>query len=154
MQVWSVLHAARWKYRMQKIAIWAPLYNFVVHLCRALSSQLRHVSTIEKKLVKQQYLLQMFPQYGDGLLAAEICPVVWGTPANFNGFYDLAALLHSSQVVSISQTLWRWTEGTTYVRQGDHHVGHCFAIWSVYFLRHLLRCLIRLLCLICNHHSW
>jgi len=27
-------------------------------------------------------------------LAAEIDPVVWGTPANFNGFRILAALLH------------------------------------------------------------
>jgi len=30
-----------------------------------------------------------------GPLAAEIDPVVWGTPANFNGFRVLAALLHS-----------------------------------------------------------
>jgi len=29
MQVWKVLHAACWKYRTQKIAIWAPLHNFV-----------------------------------------------------------------------------------------------------------------------------
>jgi len=29
-----------------------------------------------------------------GALAAEIDPVVWGTPANFNGFRVLAALLH------------------------------------------------------------
>jgi len=28
------------------------------------------------------------------LLAAEIDPVVWGTPANFNGFRVLAALQH------------------------------------------------------------
>jgi len=28
-QVWNVLHVARWKYWMQKIAIWAPLHNFV-----------------------------------------------------------------------------------------------------------------------------
>ena len=34
-----------------------------------------------------------------GQLAAEIDPVVWGTPANFNGFRVLAALLHVSQVV-------------------------------------------------------
>ena len=34
-------------------------------LCRAISSQLRHVSTIGKKLVKQQCLLYMFPQYGE-----------------------------------------------------------------------------------------
>jgi len=42
-----------------------------------------------------------------GLLAAEIDPVVWGTPANFNGLCVLAALLHDSQVVSVSQTLLR-----------------------------------------------
>jgi len=59
----------------------------IVDLCRALSLQLRHISTIGKKLVKQQYLLQMSPQYGElGPLAAEIGPVVWGTPTNFNGF--------------------------------------------------------------------
>jgi len=31
-----------------------------------------------------------------GLLTAEICWQVWGTPANFNGFRILAALLHGS----------------------------------------------------------
>jgi len=36
--------------------------------------------------------------------AAEIDPVVWGTPANFNGFRVLAALLHGSLVVGVSQT--------------------------------------------------
>jgi len=41
------------------------------------------------------------------LLAAEIDPVVWGTLANFNGFRGLAALLHGSQVVNVSQTLRR-----------------------------------------------
>jgi len=59
-----------------------------------------------------------------GLLAAEIGPVVWGTLANFNGFCVLAALLHGSQVVGVSQTLRRWTEGATYVQHVDHHVGH------------------------------
>jgi len=42
-----------------------------------------------------------------GILAAEIDPVVWGTPANFNGFRVLEALLHGSQVVGVSQTLRR-----------------------------------------------
>jgi len=42
-----------------------------------------------------------------GLLAAEIDLVVWGTPTNFNGFRVFAALLHGSQVGSISQTLRR-----------------------------------------------
>jgi len=57
-----------------------------------------------------------------GLLAAEIGLPVWGTPPNFNNFRVLVAL-HGSQVVGVSQTLRRWTEGATYVRQGDHHDG-------------------------------
>jgi len=49
------------------------------------------------------------PQYGEhiGLLAAEINPVVWGTPANFNWFRVLAALLHGTLVVGVSQILRR-----------------------------------------------
>jgi len=42
-----------------------------------------------------------------GLLAAEIGPVVWGAPANFYGFRILAALLHGTVVVGVSQTLRR-----------------------------------------------
>jgi len=37
----------------------------IPQLCRAISLQLRHVSTIRKKRVKQQYLLHMSPQYGE-----------------------------------------------------------------------------------------
>ena len=58
-----MLHTARWKYRTQKrrkkIDIWAPSHN-----CRAESSQQRHVSTIGKNLVTQQYVLHMSAQYG------------------------------------------------------------------------------------------
>ena len=39
-----------------------------------------------------------------GTLAAEIDPVVWGTPSNFN---VLAALLHGTLVMGVSQTLRR-----------------------------------------------
>jgi len=42
-----------------------------------------------------------------GLLTAEIGSGVWGTPANFNGFRLLAALLYGSLVVGVSQTLRR-----------------------------------------------
>jgi len=42
-----------------------------------------------------------------GPLAAEIGSEVWGTPANFNGFRVLAALLHATLVVVVSQTLRR-----------------------------------------------
>jgi len=61
---------------------------------------------LEKKLVKQQYLLQMpHNMVNFGPLAAEIDPVGWGIPANFNGFRVLAAFLHSIPVVGVSQTL-------------------------------------------------
>ena len=40
-----------------------------------------------------------------GLLTAEISWRVWGTPANFNGFCVLAALLHCTLVVGVSQTV-------------------------------------------------
>jgi len=33
-------------------------------------------------------------------------------------------LLRGTLVVGVSQTLRRWTEGATYIRQGGHHVGH------------------------------
>ena len=42
-----------------------------------------------------------------GPLAAEIVSLVWGTPANFNWFRVLAALLHGTLVVGVSQTLRR-----------------------------------------------
>ena len=42
-----------------------------------------------------------------GPLAAEIVSLVWGTRANFNWFRVLAALLHGTLVVGVSQTLRR-----------------------------------------------
>jgi len=59
-----------------------------------------------------------------GLLTAEICWRVWGTPANLNGFRVLAALLHGTIVVGVSKTLQRWTESATCIRQGGYHVEH------------------------------
>jgi len=42
-----------------------------------------------------------------GVIAAEIVSLVWGTPTNFNGFRVLAALLHGTVVLGVSQTLRR-----------------------------------------------
>ena len=61
MHVWNVLHATRRKYRTEKIA--KNRHGTIAQLCPAISSQLSHVSTIGKKLVKQQYLLHMSAQY-------------------------------------------------------------------------------------------
>ena len=63
MQVWNVLRAARWKCRTKKSPKSRHL-STIAQLCRAISSQLRHVSTIGKNF-RQQYLLHMFPQYSE-----------------------------------------------------------------------------------------
>ena len=69
-----------------------------------------------------------------GVLSAEIVSLVWGTPANFNGFRVLPALLRGTLVVGVSQTLRRWTEGATCIRQGGHHVGHWPTFSSSFYL--------------------
>jgi len=55
--------------------------------------------------------------------AAEMVSLVWGTPANFNGFGVLATLLHGTLVVGVSQALRRSTEGATYIRQAAITLG-------------------------------
>jgi len=95
----------------------------IAQLRRAVSSQLRHVSTIGKKFLSSNTSSTCFYNMVNfGPLAAEIVSLVWGTPGNFNGFRVLAALLHGTLVVGISHTLRRWTEGATYIRQGGHHI--------------------------------
>jgi len=88
----------------QKVAICAPSYKFV-------GLYLRNQGTYSqsKKNLLSSNISSRCPHntVNFGLLAAEIDPVVWGTPANFNGFRVLAALLHGSQVVGVSQTLQR-----------------------------------------------
>ena len=73
----------------------------IAQLRRAISSQLRHVSTIGKNLLSSNRPHNMV---NFGLLAAEIVSLVWGTPANFNGFRVLAALLYGTLVGGVSQT--------------------------------------------------
>ena len=80
----------------------------IAQLCWAISSQLRHTSTIRKKLVKQQYLpICAHNMVNFGPLAAELFWRVWGTPTNCNGFRVLAALLLGTLVVGVIQTLRR-----------------------------------------------
>ena len=76
----------------------------IAQLCRAISLQLRHVSTIGKKWLSSN-ISSTGPHnmVNFGPLAAEIVSLVWGTPGNFNGFRVLAALLHGTVVVGGSQ---------------------------------------------------
>jgi len=93
-----VLQAACRKYKMQKSRQKSPSG----HHRATLSVHIFATGTYrqsEKRVKEVHHNMVNF-----GPLAAEIGLPVWGTPANFNGFRVLAALLHGSQVVGVSQT--------------------------------------------------
>jgi len=70
----------------------------IAQLCRAISSQLRHVSTIGKNLLSSNISSRCSHNMVNfGLLAAEIVSLVWGTPANFNGFRVFACSVTARQ---------------------------------------------------------
>jgi len=132
MQVWNVLHTARCKYRTQKSRQKSPSANHRTTLPGYIFATKARIDNRKKNFLSSNISSRCpHNMVNFGPLAAEIGldPVVWGIPANFNGFRVLAALLHVTPVVGVSQTLRRWTEGATYVRQGDHHVGH----WPTFY---------------------
>ena len=74
-----------------KIAIWAPSHNFDGLYLRNLSTYRQS----EKNLLSSNTSSTCpYNMVNFGPLTAEILSLVWGTPANFNGFRVLAALLH------------------------------------------------------------
>jgi len=107
MQVWNVLHAARWKYRKQKIAKNSPSGHHRTTLSTVgLYFATKACIDNRKKNVKLQYILHISHNMVNfGPLAAEIGFPNWGTPANFNGFRLLASLLHRRHSLEANQTL-------------------------------------------------
>ena len=97
----------------------------IAQLCRAISSQLRHISTIGKKLVKQHCLPRMSSQYGE-LQPAEICWRVWGIPTNFNGSVTAwhSSSGHQPNFVSLSRGRHLHSAGWP----------SCWALASVFFV--------------------
>jgi len=59
----------------------------------------------------------LLPPNGIFQVQSSLCVQVLHSPI-------LAALLHGTRAVGVSQTLRRLADGTTYIRQGGHHVGH------------------------------
>jgi len=71
-----------------------------------MSSQLRHVSTIEKNLLNSNSSSTRPHNMANfGLLTAEIGSRVLGTPGNFNGFRVLPSLLQRRRSPEAKQTL-------------------------------------------------
>jgi len=64
MQVWNVLHAARWKCSTQKKSPKIRHLGTIAQICRAIFSQLRHVSTIGKNLLNNNISTTSL-QYGE-----------------------------------------------------------------------------------------
>jgi len=64
MHFWNVLHAARWKYRMQTIAKNLPSGHHRTTLTGYIFATKARIDN-RKKIVKQQYLLHLSSQYGE-----------------------------------------------------------------------------------------
>jgi len=103
-----VLQEARCKFRTQKVVKKLPSAHHCTTLSGYIFATKAHIDN-RRKTIKQQYLLHMSAQYGElpPPIAAEIGPVVWGTPANFDLFRVSEALLHGTLVVGVNQTLQR-----------------------------------------------
>jgi len=146
MQVWNVRHASRWKCRTQKSLQKSPSGHHHTNLSGYIFATKARIDNRKNLLSSNMSSRCSHNMVNIGLLTAEIVPVVWRTPTNFNRFRVLAALLRGSQVVSVSQVLRRWTEGATYVRQGDHHVGH----WPTFLVLTNFCSVLILSCFICQ----
>jgi len=88
----------------QKIGISAPSHNFVAGYIFATKAHIDSGKNLLSSNISStcsHNIVNFRP------LAAVIGPVVWGTPANFNGFRVLAALLSGTPVLGVSQTLRR-----------------------------------------------
>jgi len=89
----------------QKIAIWAPSHNFVgLYVRFATKARIDNRKNLLNSNISPTCPHNMV---NFGPLATEIVSLVWGTPANFSGFRVMAALLHGTVVVDVSQTLRR-----------------------------------------------
>jgi len=80
----------------------------IAQVCWAISSQLRHISTVGKNLLSSNISSRCpYNMLNFGPVTAETDWRVWSTPSYFNGFRVLASLLHGSQVLGVNQTLRR-----------------------------------------------
>jgi len=88
MQVWNMLCAARWKYRTQKIAKKSPFGHHPTTLSGYIFATKAWIDN-RKKLIKQQYLLNMSSQYGE----------IWPT----SGWYRFVSLGHPCKFQRVSR---------------------------------------------------
>ena len=101
MQVWNVLHGSL---KVQDAAI-RHLCTVVQQLCRAVSSQLRHISTVAKKMLNSNASSTCpHNMVNFGPLTAEIGSGVWVSLRISAGFAYWQRLLHGTLIVGVSQS--------------------------------------------------
>ena len=100
-----MLYAARYKCRTQKRRQKSPSGHHRTTLSGYIFATTACIDNRKKNLLSSN-ISSTCPHnmVNFGPLAAEIVSLVWGTPGNFNGFHVLAALLHGTLVVGVSQT--------------------------------------------------
>jgi len=114
MHVWNMLHAARWKYRTQKIVKKSPSENHRTTLSGYIFA-IKACIDNWTKFIKQQYLLHMFLQYG------ELRPT--------NGWDLLASLEHPSKFQRVSRLAF--VTAPTSLNGGQQNFAGCLAVsWA------------------------
>ena len=100
-----MLLAARCKYGTQKTRQKSPSGHHRTTLSGYIFATTARIDNRKKNLLSSNSSSRCpHNMVNFGLLAAEVVSLVWGTPANFNAFRVMAALLHGTLVVGVSQT--------------------------------------------------
>ena len=100
MHVWNVLHVARWKYRMQKVAKHTPSGHHHTTLSGYIFATKARIDN-RKKLVKHEYLSHTSLQYGE----------LWPT-SGWDRFVSLGRPSKFQRVLRIgSVTAWHSSSG-------------------------------------------
>jgi len=138
-----VLHAARCKCRTQKSRQKSLSGHHPTILSGYIFATKAYIDNRKKNLLSSNISSTCSHNMVNfGPLAAEILSLVWGTPGNFNWFRVMAALLHGTLEVGVSQTAElnrgrhlysgrrpsRWTLAHTLVGYG---LICCVSLWHV-----------------------
>jgi len=128
-----VLHAACCKYRTQKVVKNVPSgqWHHGTTLSGYIFASKACIDNQKKNLLSSNiYSTCPYNMVNFGPLAAEIGPVVWGTPANFNGFRVLAALLQRRRSTEANQfqgiNPFGWNHNTVKIYQSQPNIYTLF----------------------------
>ena len=132
-----MLLAARCKIRMQKSRQKSPSEHHRTTSSGYIFATKAHIDNRKKSVLNGNISPTCpYSMVNFGLLAAEILSLVWGTPANFNGFRILAALLHGTSsgcqpnFVALNRGRHLYSAGQP-SRWALAHISSCF--WFLHY---------------------